>query len=145
MDIAQVEALLPRQILDIAASVGMPTAMLLVEQLGGTSWEFAKGSNRNGLIRIAALADILGEEAASKLTRHLGGEKIYIPRCADALRRLRDLKIHRQFEEALLKGASANTAVAALAREFKLSDRWVWEILKQPLEQEEVPQGTLFH
>ncbi len=145
MDIAQVEALLPRQILDIAGAVGMPTAMRLVEELGGTSWEFAKGSNRNGLIRVAALADILGEEAASTLTRHLGGEKIYIPRCADALRRLRDLKIHRQFEEAVRKGASANAAVAALAREFKLSDRWVWEILKQPLEQAEVPQGALFH
>lgn len=144
MDIAQVEALLPRQILDIAGAVGMPTAMRLVEELGGTSWEFAKGSNRNGLIRVAALADLLGEEAASKLTRHLGGEKIYIPRCADALRRLRDLKIHREFEAEIRKGASANAAVAALAREFKLSDRWVWEILKQPLEQD-APQGTLFH
>lgn len=145
MDIAQVEALLPRQILDIARAVGMPTAMRLVEELGGTSWEFAKGSNRNGLIRVAALADILGEEAARRLTQHMGGEKIYIPRCADALRRLRDLDIHRQFEQAIREGVSANTAVAALAREFKLSDRWVWEILKQPLEQEEAPQGTLFH
>ena len=145
MDIAQVEALLPRQILDIARAVGMPTAMRLVEELGGTSWEFAKGSNRNGLIRVAALADILGEEAARRLTQHMGGEKIYIPRCADALRRLRDLTIHRRFEQAIREGVSANAVVAALAREFKLSDRWVWEILKQPLEQEQAPQGTLFH
>jgi len=145
MDIDQVEALLPRQILDIARAVGMPTAMRLVDELGGTSWEFAKGSNRNGLIRVAALADILGEDAARLLTQHMGGEKIYIPRCAEALRRLRDLGIHRQFEQEVRKGVSANAAVAALARENKLSDRWIWEILKQPLGQEEAPQGTLFH
>ena len=145
MDIAQVEALLPRQILDIARVVGMPTAVRLVEELGGASWEFAKGSNRNGLIRVAALADLLGEEAARRLTQHLGGEKIYIPRCADALRRLRDLEIHRQFEQAVREGVSANTVVAELARSNRLSDRRVWEILKQPLAQEDAPQGMLFH
>lgn len=62
-----------------------------------------------------------------------------------ALRRLRDLGIHRQFEQEVRKGVSANAAVAALARENKLSDRWIWEILKQPLGQEEAPQGALFH
>lgn len=144
MDLDQVEALLPRQILDIARAVGMPTAMRLVDELGGTSWEFAKGSNRNGLIRVAALADILGEDAARLLTQHMGGEKIYIPRCAEALRRLRDLEIHRQFEQAVRAGVSANAAVAELARSNKLSDRWVWEILKQPLGQDEA-QGALFH
>ena len=63
----------------------------------------------------------------------MGGEKIYIPQCAAALRRLRDMEIHRQFEQGVREGVSANTLVAELARAYKLSDRRVWEILKLPL------------
>jgi Mor family transcriptional regulator len=131
--IEQVQELLPQQILDIARVIGLPAALRLVNELGGTSWEFAQGANRNGQIRVAALGDILGEEAASLLTSHLGGEKIYIPQCSAALRRLRDLEIHRQFEQAVREGVTANTVVAELARANNLSDRRIWIIVKQPL------------
>ncbi|TWC35078.1 Mor transcription activator family protein [Pseudomonas sp. SJZ079] len=136
-DIEQLQALqeqlpLPAHVREIARVVGLPSALRLVQELGGTTWEFAKGANRNGQIRVAALSDILGEEAAQRLTSHLGGEKIYIPRCAAALRRLRDLEIHRQFEQAVREGVSANTVVAELARAYGLSDRRVWKVLKAP-------------
>ncbi|RMH86399.1 hypothetical protein EA796_00795 [Pseudomonas sp. AOB-7] len=130
MQLEQVQALLPQQIHEIAQVIGLPGALRLVQELGGTTWEFAKGANRNGEIRVAALADILGEEPAHKLTQHMGGEKIYIPQCTTALRRLRDLEIHRQFEQAVREGVTANTVVAELARAFKLSDRRIWLILK---------------
>ncbi|MDO9625161.1 MAG: Mor transcription activator family protein [Pseudomonas sp.] len=125
---------LPAHVREIARVVGLPSALRLVSELGGTTWEFAKGTNRNGQIKVAALGDILGEEAAALLTNHLGGGKIYIPQCAAALRRLRDLEIHRQFEQAVREGITANTVVAELARAYKLSDRRVWFILKQYLE-----------
>ncbi|MCY1220865.1 Mor transcription activator family protein [compost metagenome] len=130
MKLEQVKELLPRQILEIADIVGLPTAMRLVDELGGTSWEFAQGANRNGMIKVAALGDILGEEAAELLTSRLGGDKIYIPQCSAALRRLRDLEIVRQFEQGVREGATANTVVAELARAYKLSDRRIWDILK---------------
>ncbi|MDA8483612.1 hypothetical protein NNO07_11060 [Pseudomonas resinovorans] len=133
MKLEQVKELLPRQILEIADIVGLPTAMRLVDELGGTSWEFAQGASRIGMIKVAALGDILGEEAAELLTSRLGGDKIYIPQCSAALRRLRDLEIHRQFEQAVRKGTSANAAVAELARLNKLSDRRIWLILKRPM------------
>ena len=142
MQLQHVQALLPQQIHDIAQVIGLPAALRLVQELGGTTWEFAKGSNRNGQIRVAALADILGEETAQKLTQHLGGEKIYIPQCTTALRRLRDLKIHQQFEQGVREGVSANTLVAELARAFRLSDRRVWVILKQAIQP--IGQGGLF-
>lgn len=128
--IEQLQALLPQQVQDIARVVGLPSAMRLVNELGGTTWEFARGANRNGQIKVAALADILGEETAEKLTSFIGGEKIYIPQCAAALRRLRDLEIHRQFEQGVREGVSANALVAEIARSYKLSDRRVWGILK---------------
>lgn len=141
--IEQLQELLPAQVREIARIVGLPNAMRLVNELGGTSWEFALGANRDGQIRIAALGDIVGEEAAALLTSHMGGDKIYIPRCAAALRRVRDLEINRQFEQAVREGVTANTVVAELARAYKLSDRRVWIILKQPLS-EPVQQPGLF-
>lgn len=141
--IEQLQELLPQQVLEIARVVGMPAALRLVDELGGTTWEFAQGANRNGQIRVAALGDIMGEEAAQLLTSHLGGEKIYIPQCSAALRRLRDLEMHRQFEQAVREGVTANTVVAELARAYKLSDRRVWVILKQAIEPAQ-PQGGLF-
>lgn len=134
MKLEQVRAMLPEQVRDIAELIGLPDALRLVEQLGGTTWEFAKGRNRNGQIRVAALGDLLGEETAARLTSHLGGEKIYIPKCDAALRRLRDLEIHRQFEQAVREGVSANTVVAELARVYRLSDRRIWIILKQAIQ-----------
>lgn len=144
MQLEQMQALLPQQIHEIAQVIGLPDALRLVEQLGGTTWEFAKGGNRPGQIRVAALGDILGEETATRLTRHLGGEKIYIPKCDTALRRLRDLEMNRQFEQAVREGVSANTVVNELARAYKLSDRRVWGILKQAFGDTSGPQGDLF-
>lgn len=138
MKLEEVKELLPRQILDIADIVGLPAALRLVSELGGTSWEFAQGANRNGQIRVAALADIMGDDAAHLLTSRMGGDKIYIPRCANALRRLRDLEINRQFVQGVREGISANTLVSELARSNKLSDRRIWIILKSPL----THQGT---
>lgn len=142
--IEQLQELLPAQVREIARIVGLPNAMRLVDELGGTSWEFALGANRDGQIRIAALGDIVGEEAAALLTSHMGGDKIYIPRCATALRRVRDMEINRQFEQGVREGVTANTVVAELARAYKLSDRRVWDILKQPLS-EPVQQPDLFN
>lgn len=144
MNLEQVRDQLPAQVLEIAQVVGMPAALRLVNELGGTTWEFARGANRNGQIKVAALADIIGDEAAQRLTTRLGGETIYIPRCDAALRRLRDLEIHRQFVQAVREGVGARVVVAELARTYKLSDRRIWIILDQVLPETPDNTGDLF-
>lgn len=133
MNLEQVRDQLPGQVLEIAQVVGMNAALRLVSELGGTTWEFSRGKGRNGQIKVAALVDIIGDEAAQRLTARLGGETIYIPRCDAALRRLRDLEIHRQFEQAVREGVGARVVVAELARTYQLSDRRIWIILDQVL------------
>jgi hypothetical protein len=145
MNLEQVRDQLPAQVLEIAEVIGMSAALRLVTELGGTTWEFAKGSNRNGQIRVAALADIIGDEAAQLLTGRLGGDVVYIPRCDAALRRLRDLEIHRRFVEAVRFGSGARAVVAELARTYQLSDRRIWIILNQSLPDLIEPTGDLFH
>ena len=121
---------LPETARDLADLVGLPATLRLVRQLGGTSFPVAKGRTRMGVARFELLAEVVGEEAAETITRHYGGEVLYVPRCHAALQRSRDRAIHARFDERIHAGASANQTVAELAREHQLSDRRVWDILK---------------
>lgn len=132
MNLDQVKELLPKQLLEIAEAIGLPATQRLVNELGGTTWPVAKGVRRLGIIRHAALTGVVGGEAADILAKHWGSVPLYIPKCDMALRRLRDMEINSQFEQGVREGVSANTLVAELARSYKLSDRRVWDILKQP-------------
>ncbi len=131
IDVIDVQDLLPGQIKLIAQLIGLSKAMRLVECLGGTTWPVAKGGNRAGESRHAALAEVVGDEAAETLAHHFGGDELYIPRCSTALRRLRDWEINDRFVAGVRAGQSSNDLVSELAREFGLSDRRVWSILKQ--------------
>lgn len=140
--IDQVKELLPDQLLEVADAIGLPATQRLVEELGGTTWTPAKGVRRLGVIRHEALAEIIGEPAARIMAERWANVPLYIPKCDAALRRLRDLQINRKFEQGVRERKSANALVAELAREYKLSDRRVWEILKQPSPD---ATGDLFH
>lgn len=143
MSIESASALLPAAVQRIAEVVGLPATMKLVAAWGGTSWYFARGIGRHGQARVAALAEIVGEEAAGRLAFYMHErETVYIPKCDAALKHLRDTEIHRQFDQAVREGVSSNTVVAELARTYELSDRHVWRILKEvPLAIE--PSATL--
>lgn len=142
MNLEQVKGLLPERILEIAETIGLPATQRLVEQLGGTTWTPAKGVRRLGVIRHEALKEIIGEEAANLVAQRWANVPMYIPRCDAALRRLRDLEINRQFEQGVREGISSNILVAELARTHELSDRRIWEILKQPSPE---ATGDMFH
>ena len=142
MNLDQVKGLLPRQLLEISEAIGLPAAQRLVEELGGTTWPVARGVRRLGIIRHEALKEVVGETAANIMAERWANVPLYIPKCDAALRRVRDLEINRQYVQGVREGISANTLVAELARTYKLSDRRIWEILKQP-----EPEATvdLFH
>lgn len=142
MDLERVRSLLPQQIQDIAEAIGLPATQRLVEELGGTTWPVAKGVRRLGIIRHEALKEVVGEHAAGILAERWGNVPLYIAKCDAPLRRLRDLEINRQFEQAVRDGVSANAVVTELARSYSLSDRRIWEILKQPTPE---ATGDLFH
>lgn len=142
MNLDQVKGLLPRQLLEIADAIGLPAAQRLVEGLGGTTWPVAKGVRRLGIIRHEALKEVVGETAANIMAERWANVPLYIPKCDAALRRMRDLEINRQYVQGVREGISANTLVAELARTYRLSDRSIWKILKQP---EPEATGDLFH
>lgn len=141
MNIEQIQSMLPQQLQEIAEAIGLAATQRLVEELGGTTWPVAKGVRRLGQIRHAALVEVIGEDAATIMAERWANVPLYIPKCDAAIRRLRDLEINRQYVQGCREGISSNTLVAELARSYKLSDRRIWEILKQP---DDCTTGDLF-
>jgi len=128
---------LPELAADMVARLGLADTLQIVERLGGLT------------VRIAVPhtpADKPPREPLEcALHRHYASEILYIPRCAQLLAQQRNRAIHGEFEALLRQGKSARSIVAQLARQFQLSDRRIWDILKLPLTGEtQAAQPSLF-
>ncbi|WP_245216933.1 Mor transcription activator family protein [Pseudomonas aeruginosa] len=95
-------------------------------------WRIAEGRARRGEARRAALAELVGSDIEEQLHTHYRGEEIYVARCHKALVRWRDLEIVERFEQGLRDGQTARSLLSDLARQYNLSDRWIWEIVNRP-------------
>jgi len=121
---------LPATVRDMAEVIGLRKTLYLVETLGGTTFPVPKRETKLGELRFNVLADVIGVDAADILVRRYGSTDLYIPRCAEALRRARDTAICREYDR-LIQTMSGNEAVQRLARTHSLSDRRVFDILKR--------------
>lgn len=146
MNLGNVEHLLPEAIQTMIRIIGLPSAVRLVEQLGGTTFPVALRKSRLGEMRYEMLAEFIGPSAADAMTEHFGGESLYIPRCAAAMRELAHREIRREFDVKTKGGeASAIQIVAMLALRYQMSDRHIWRVLKRPdTVATESDQPTLF-
>jgi len=142
MKLEHMGQMLPETVQLIAGLIGLPKTVKLVEMLGGTTFPVSKNQTRMGEIRYQALAEVVGVDAADVLTKHFGGDALYVPRCAEALRYLRDRTICEEFDVES-RTVGSNAAVNNLALKYKLTDRWIWEILKST-DCSESTQSALF-
>lgn len=110
---------LPPSLGRIAEVAGRQGAMALVERHGGSYLKVPKHFRAGHPLSL-----LLGAEAATKLFHHFGGTRLYIAKLADPVRVRRNDEIIRSYE--------AGRSVARLAREYGLSERRIWEILKMP-------------
>ena len=122
---------LPDVARDLVQLIGLQHAVTLVEHLGGTTFPVAEGSRPLGRVRYDMLAEIVGVPAADKLTQAYARTRLYIPRCADALRLARNRAICAEFDALIAPGndCSGKDAEFALARKYRLSDRAIRVIL----------------
>ncbi|MFC0695044.1 Mor transcription activator family protein [Paraburkholderia humisilvae] len=120
--------------------IGLPASVRLVEQLGGTTFPVALRKSRLGEIRYEALSEVVGSDAADAITIHFGGDSLYIPRCATALRELMHREIRRNFD-VMTREHSAIHTVTHLAVRYRMSDRHIWRILKRSDVNAQSPPG----
>ncbi|KMK68566.1 helix-turn-helix domain-containing protein [Puniceibacterium sp. IMCC21224] len=65
---------IPRSLIDVAETLGMPLALELMSHFGGQQLDFPKAPKPDHKILVA-----IGEERGRALCQFLRGEKIYIP------------------------------------------------------------------
>ncbi|MCS4534261.1 Mor transcription activator family protein [Neisseria montereyensis] len=128
-----VRHLLPDGAIDLIQVVGADAAYRMIKRWGGTSLPVGMNKTRNGKILHANLAEEIGEENALKIGRLFGKQRfLWVPKCQDALREVRNRKIRAQIDDLTMRGSySMPEAVRKIAVEYNLTDRQIWYIAKQ--------------
>ena len=145
-DFDDVRHLLPDGAVDLIQVVGADAAYRLIKRWGGTSLPVGMNKTRNGKILHAKLAEEIGEENALKIGRIFGRQRfLWVPKCQEALRELRNRQIRARLDELTMGGGiySMPEAVRKTAVEYDLTDRQIWYIAKQA-DIEASPQPALF-
>lgn len=81
-----------------------------------------------------ALRALLPEACVRRLLAAYGGTCLYIPRCARLVRQFRQRELLAAFSRHTAAGTSSNAEVRFLARRYGITDRRVWQLLKQEAE-----------
>lgn len=77
---------------------------------------------------------LLPEPVLRRLLGAYGGTCLYIPRCARLARQVRQRELLGAFSRHTAAGTSSNAEVRCLARRYGITDRRVWQLLKQEAE-----------
>lgn len=84
---------------------------------------------------VRLLRQVLEDDAAlHRLLEHCGGLTLRIPRCARLARQVRQRELLGAFSRHTAAGTSSNAEVRFLARRYGITDRRVWQLLKQEAE-----------
>ncbi|EFP4583492.1 hypothetical protein HX910_000754 [Salmonella enterica] len=125
-----VSMLLPPVVLELVGLIGYRETQSLVARLGGVSFPVGKNINvKTGAHRISVLSDAVSVDAANKIMARFGGETLYIPRCAAALRELRNRRFIADYYAMLAAGKSGRIALMTLCPRFGFSDRYGQRLL----------------
>lgn len=115
-------AALPATARDLVEQLGARLALKIIQRWPGIKFRVPLGVRENAPMR-ERLVEALGEADADRLAVVFGGETIYVPICAQAVRDLRDLRIIDDYSH----GAS----VTELSLRECLSARQIENILKR--------------
>ncbi|WP_046079657.1 Mor transcription activator family protein [Halomonas sp. HG01] len=117
LDVREIQEL-PQSLTDVAEAIGLAATLALVEHAGGVRiYVPERLGDEHRLI------DWLGREAAVRLSEALAMEELVVPRCADALRRVRNRQMRLERDQ----GARP----AELALRYRLTERQVYTILSR--------------
>lgn len=128
LNLTDVSDYLPDTVHEMIRVVGMANTQKIIRRLGGISFNFFT----NGRYYKPLLCELIGEDAGNKLIAYFKGETLYIPRCGEALRVLRNRQFKYEYDFLTQeKNLSGNRAMLELCPKYQISDRQGWHILSQ--------------
>lgn len=150
-DFEKLVHLLPPSFASVVAIVGAEKGFLLYEKYRGTSFKIGQNKRKQGKVLHFMLAEVVGEDAATRLEAALQGQReLYIPKCDALAQALRNCAIREQFDALTTQKPYpmlGNVAAKNLARQYSLTERWIWEIVNRESampETENSQQASLF-
>lgn len=146
-DFARLRHLLPESVLELAALIGLDTAWYLINDWGGTVIPIGKNQTKNGEKLHAMLAEIVGEDNARRIEESYADRRaLRVPKCQGVLVEIRHAAIRSLFDDLTNNSKmGSHLAVNNIAREFHMSARAIWSILKKADKADfEDCQGKLF-
>lgn len=123
--VQQASSELPRLAQELVEVMGEVPAMQLINAMGGLylcvpGWPLKRPSTR-----FDRLVEIVGEEAAIKYSERWGDVEIQVPKCAAAMRLVRNRDITRRYE--------AGEPVQDICRRYDVSERHFWKLVKKDI------------
>lgn len=131
-------SLLPDSARQIAEVIGLPQTLALVSRLGGCTLPVPNGVSKRGRAILRLVGDIIGEDNARKLRDAYRATTLYIPNCKGALVQARNMALTRDRDMLAGQGMCERDIVFRLAIRYGISDRYIWQILKNPVT---IPEG----
>lgn len=122
---------LPASVQDLVDVIGLPAALAIVEARGGVRLSVPAQATADHW-----LAELIGLPALEALVAVYAREEIEVPRCAAALRALREREIVAEYE----RGASN----AELARKYQYTERGIRKLRRRVEGDTNAGQGDLF-
>ncbi|HCE7215665.1 Mor transcription activator family protein [Pseudomonas aeruginosa] len=123
----------PESLKELAISFGADKVVELISKVGGRTYYVAEGKTAKGREKRNQLAEVVGVDIEAFINERYQGKEIYFPRMKKLETLARNNRIKAKAEEMLGRGMSMRAVVAQLAKDFSLSERSLWTVLKQPL------------
>lgn len=136
-----VRELLPEFVLECAELIGMDATKRLIKHLGGLDFRMPKGKQDSG--REKLLVHAVGQAAATTLMAVYGGDRVYVPRCDDAFRKLRNMQFVAAIDASVSAGMTQTAAIQQHAPLFGFSERLAYTLLRQHLNEQTVQFSLL--
>lgn len=135
---------LPASCQALAATIGTPAALRLLQRYPGRSLEVPVGVKKRGVKLYDELIALIGKSAAERLFNAYGDSTLYLPSCSKLARHVQYGLIQQRFTALTTIGKmKARQAVDDLVGEWNFSDRHIWRILKVALLQPAIPSAVV--
>lgn len=127
-ELALLKASMPSAMAPVVKLLGLKNAVAFMRAFPGQTFVMPKHQTGAGWARFLLVRRAVGIEAALQLAKEFGGEKLTLPRLAQAMRRMRNRRIIRDFDAAT-KEISAANAVNDLAAKYQMTSRSIETIV----------------
>ena len=121
--------LLPEVVTDISELIGYSNALKLVKALGGIDFAMPTGDTTGRYQDMLITA--VGDDAANKLMKRYGGERLYIPNCHSAFTQLRNQEFRNEVTKAVANGELQIAAIHRLGPMYGFCERWAYTVLSK--------------